>query len=87
MWAIAFIVVGAAWLLSFVSLVLDLAGRPWGRSSRLRSVGGLVMCTGALIMLATFATVLGVLLIVAGVACIIASRGRAAKAMPSDGRR
>jgi hypothetical protein len=43
------------------------------------------MCTGALIMLVTFATVLGVVVAVAGAACIIASRGRAAKARRPDG--
>ncbi len=77
----AFIVVGAAWLLSLLMLVLDVAGRPWGRSSRLRSVGGLVMCTGTLMLVANFAFLLGLLLILAGAACILATR----KAKPSDG--
>ncbi len=45
----ALIAVAAAWLLSLLWLALDLAGRPWRRSSRLRSAGGLLMCTGALI--------------------------------------
>lgn len=81
----AFIVVGAVWLLCLLLLVLDLAGRPWGRTSRLRSAGGLVGCTGTLILVANLASWLGLLLILAGFACVLAARGRAPKAKPSDG--
>jgi hypothetical protein len=75
----AFIVVGACWLLCLLFLVLDLAGRPWGRTSRPRSAGGFVACTGTLMLVTHFAFWLGLLLVLAGFACVQITSGRAAK--------
>lgn len=87
MMTVALVVVGAAWLLALLSLALDLAGRPWGRTSRRRSAGGLLMCSGALIdVLVSWPslpwTVLGFLLILAGASCVLADRPRATKTKP-----
>ena len=75
----AFIVVGAAWLLSLLCLALDLAGRPWGRTSRPRSAGGFVACTGTLMLVANVAFWLGLLLVLAGFACVLTAHGRPPK--------
>ena len=82
MHTVAVISVGAAWLLSLVTLSLNVAGiKRWqGRASRLRSVGGLVMFTGALIDLLVHwparplvVSVAAMVLIVPGAACVVAS--------------
>lgn len=77
------LVIGAVWLLALVSLVLDLAGRPWGRTSRLRSAAGLLMCTGAGIDLLVHwpgrpwtVGVFGLLFVLAGFGCVPADRRR-----------
>jgi hypothetical protein len=87
MMTVALIAVAAAWLLSLLLLALDLAGRPWGRSSRLRSAGGLLMCTGVLIdLLVPWAVgLLGLLPVLAGVACVLASPVRVPKTTLSAG--
>jgi hypothetical protein len=82
MHTVAVVSVGAAWLLSLVTLSLNLAGvRRWhGGAARLRSVGGLLMFTGGLIdLLIHWAArpwavgLLGMLLILPGAACAITS--------------
>lgn len=80
----AVISVGVAWLLSLVTLGLGLTGaKRWqGRGSRLRSAGGLVMFTGALIDLLAhwpahplLVDTLG-LLLVGGAACVVVAAAK-----------
>ena len=95
MHTVAVISVGAAWLLSLMTLGLDLAGvKRWeSRGSRLRSAGGLVMFTGALIGLLVhwpahplLVDTLGLLLGTAGAACVVTgSFAAAAKPRPTVG--
>ena len=69
----------AAALLSLLSLAFDLAGRPWRRTTRLRSVGGLLVSAGVLsgqiLLPASVPWAAGLiipfLLVLAGLACLV----------------